>query len=394
MGLENSATFESNFASRNFGGQDTLSYMTSRTLYATMEVEEKMIIGGNTNVALGITPTPTLTDLITGGNLLPSTSYSVICVALTYEGSIVSNLTTGVVGQVTQTNADASTTVYGGGSAGISVAATITTSGSATHTIEATVPVVNGAVAYAWYLGTAAGTERLIQITNINSAALTDISTTSQLASAIVNGAADNSINTTRYDGILYTVFDPTSGSVIYDMDTGTPGQGSALTADGVGGIEEIESVLEDMWNTYRMAPTTIYLGAREMRDIRAKVLGGGGAPLFRFNADADKPSDIVAGSVIGSYLNMYTLGGGQLMKVILHPFLPSGTILFTCDNVQKSYPQSNVGNPLEIECRQDYYQMMWPLKTKKFEYGVYLDSVLKNYFAPAFAVIRNIGTG
>ena len=391
MGLENNSSFEAYFASRGFGGQDTLSYMTLRTLQSTMEAEEKVIIGGNTSIPLGITPTPTLTDVTTSGSLLPSTAYSVICVALTYEGNLSSSLSSGVVGQVVQTNADGSTTTYGGGSAQKSAAATITTSAAANHSINAVVPVVNGAVAYAWFIGTTAGTEKLAAITVINSVTLTALNPSGQLASALP--ASDNSFNIYRYDGILTTVFDPASGAIVTSMPTGTPGQGSALTSDGAGGIVEFDAVLQAMWDTYRMSPTKIYLNSREMKDVKSKILASGGAPLFRFNLDGDKFNSFVGGSVVGQYTNMFTLSGGSLIQLILHPFVPAGTAIFYCDNIQASYPQSNVASPLEIETRQDYYQQMWPLRTKKFEYGVYVDSVLKNYFAPSFAIIRNIGT-
>lgn len=394
LGLDNNATYESEFSSRGFGGEDVLSYMTLRTLQSVMELEEKIIIGGNTSVALGTTPTPTLVDDTTGGSLSPSTAYSVICVALTYEGYLSASLAGGVLGQVTQTNADSSTIVYGGGSAAISTAATITTSAAANHRINAVVTPVNGVVAYAWYLGTTAGTERLTAITEINSVVLSALNPSGQLASAIVNGSSDNSVNAYRYDGMLSHIYESGSGSIIYSMPTGSAGQGTALTSDGANGIVEIDYVLENMWNTYRLSPTKIYMAGREFKDFNNKILASGGAPLFRFNLDGDRANTITAGSVIGSYLNKFTLGGGALLSVNLHPFLPQGTIIFACDNIQKSYPQSNVANPLEMETRQDYYQKMWPERTRKYEYGVYVDSVLKNYFAPAFAVIRNVGTG
>ena len=44
------------------------------------------------------------------------------------------------------------------------------------------------------------------------------------------------------------------------------------------------------------------------------------------------------------------------------------------------------------MRCRRDYYQLEWPLKTRKYEYGVYFDGVLQNYFPPAFGMITNIG--
>ena len=52
------------------------------------------------------------------------------------------------------------------------------------------------------------------------------------------------------------------------------------------------------------------------------------------------------------------------------------------------------VTNILEAHVRQDYYQIEWPLQTRKYEYGVYVDEVFSCYFTPGFAVIRNLNTG
>ena len=32
-----------------------------------------------------------------------------------------------------------------------------------------------------------------------------------------------------------------------------------------------------------------------------------------------------------------------------------------------------------------------WPLRTRKYEYGVYADELLQNYFPPAFGILKNI---
>ena len=40
----------------------------------------------------------------------------------------------------------------------------------------------------------------------------------------------------------------------------------------------------------------------------------------------------------------------------------------------------------MQIRTRQDYYQIEWPLRTRKYEYGVYADEVLQHYFPPSMA--------
>jgi hypothetical protein len=64
--------------------------------------------------------------------------------------------------------------------------------------------------------------------------------------------------------------------------------------------------------------------------------------------------------------------------------------ILFTSQTIP--YPISGVGNVMQVRTRQEYYQIEWPLRTRKYEYGVYADEVLQHYFPPSMGVIANIG--
>jgi hypothetical protein len=176
-------------------------------------------------------------------------------------------------------------------------------------------------------------------------------------------------------------------------LATGTAGVGSTLTADGSAGIVEIEEALRSFWDNYRVSPDMILVNAQELNNINKKVVANGGAPLFRFNLDGkESKTNVAAGSVVGFYLNKYTMGGGQLLEVMLHPNVPPGTMIFW--SRQKPYSISNIGNVVEMHYRRDYYQIEWPLRTRKYEFGVYTDSTFVNYFPPAFGMITNIANG
>ena len=43
---------------------------------------------------------------------------------------------------------------------------------------------------------------------------------------------------------------------------------------------------------------------------------------------------------------------------------------------------------------RREYHQIEWPLRSRKYEYGVYVDEVLQHFFPPALGVISNITAG
>src|SRR5260221_8386451 len=59
IGLESFVNFEAEYAAQGF--DDILDTATTTLLLTTMVAEEQMVLWGNTSVALGTTPTPTLT---------------------------------------------------------------------------------------------------------------------------------------------------------------------------------------------------------------------------------------------------------------------------------------------------------------------------------------------
>ena len=85
-------------------------------------------------------------------------------------------------------------------------------------------------------------------------------------------------------------------------------------------------------------------------------------------------------------------MAGAKSLDIKIHPNMPAGTMLFLTR--QLPYPLANVGNVIQMRTRQDYYQIEWPLRARRYEYGVYADEVLQHYFPPSMSVITNIGNG
>lgn len=377
IGLENFVTFEADYASQNF--DDARARASQSLLNSVMIQEEQVILGGNNSLALGTTPTPTLAASASGGTLATQT-LSVICVALTQIAWRNGSVTGGIPLTATRTNADGTTDTINSGMAQRSTAATVSVTGP-TGSATATVALVNGAVAYAWFWG-AGGSEVLGAITTINSVSITATATGTQTAASIT--AADHSRDTLVYDGVLTQLFTAGSGAVISNLATGTPGTGTVFTSDGAGGITQIEAILASFWDSSRLSPQVMWMSARTLTAINRLVIANGGAPLVRFNVDANGPT-ISAGAVVGSYLNKIT---NELLAVRVHPDTPDGMILFWSNTVP--YPVANVGNILQMKMRQDYYQIEWPRRTRRYEFGVYADGLLQNYFPPAFGILRN----
>jgi hypothetical protein len=386
VGLENFVQFEAELAAEGFDNAKALA--VQMLLQSVMIEEERLLIGGNTSVALGTTATPTLADVTTGGTLLASTTYRVVCVALTFEGYKYNTVAGGLMPVVTKTNTDASTDTFGGGCAQKSATATQATAADAsnTHCISASVAAKAGAVAYAWYWGTVndAGC-KLGAITTINSVLIKADATGTQAVSD-VDLAADHSTNALAFDGLYSQIMKSGSNAYVKDLATGTAGTGTPLTTDGAGGITEVSDAFQSFWDNYRLSPDIMYVSGGVAKQMNKLVIANGGAPLIRYGLDAQGEGKLDAGIVIGSILNTIT---GKKVALVVHPDAAPGSILFYSDGVP--YPLSGVGNILQVRARRDYYQIEWPLRTRKYEFGVYSDQVLQNYFPPAFGLIKNI---
>jgi hypothetical protein len=127
------------------------------------------------------------------------------------------------------------------------------------------------------------------------------------------------------------------------------------------------------------------------MLNIHKKILQGGTNTATRFVFSADQGA-VLGGMMVRSYLNKFSMNGAVEIPIKLHPNMPAGTVLFFSKTLP--YPLSNVPNTVQIRSRSEYYQIEWPLRARRYEYGVYADQVLQNYAPFAFGAITNIGNG
>lgn len=378
IGIEDNVNFEAQYAGQGF--EDIRALAAKVGLQALMLAEEILILGGNGTLALGTTPTPSTTASTTGGTMTATTKV-IVCVALTLEGYLNASVTGGIPTSITRTNADASTDTFGGGSAQKSAGASQATTGT-TGSILATVTAVRGAVAYAWYVGASAGAATLAQITTVNKATLiTDTGAGTQTGTDLPS--ADNSINNLVFDGLIIQAEKSGSGSYYRSLD------GATLTADGAGGIVEIDTALKSFWDNYKLTPDTIWISSDLALTISQKILQGNANGAYRIVVNMEQGM-MVGGVMVATYLNRFSMAGANVVKIRIHPNMPQGLILFTSQSIP--YPVSGVGNVMQIRTRQEYYQIEWPLITRKYEYGVYADEVLQHYFPPSMGVIANIG--
>lgn len=393
LGEEDDITFEAQSAGRDF--EDLLATMGMRLLDQTALKEEAAILLGNASVSLATPSTPSLSASGSGATLPSSSSdtYSVYVVALTAEGYWNSNVsaTGGVATSISITPAGGTDTAFtvNGGSSNISAAGTqAVTLG---QTLFASVAPVNGAVAYAWYVGLTANTTaaKLQAITTINSASFSaPLISTGQAASAITG---NSSVNSGGFNGYLATAFSGT-GAYVNTLATGTAGTGTTLTASGRGSVSEIDALLVDRWNNYQLSVDTLYVNAQEAKTITDKALStGSGSLLNYFQSPKDGEYKLVAGGTIEYYYNPYAVDGGTKIPVKIHPKVPAGTIFAHSNRLPAHYKSNHVPNVAELKVRDEYYQILWPLVSRKRASGVYVSEVLAVYAPFALGIINNI---
>lgn len=393
LGEEDSLTDEARAAAQGFEDEDSLVQL--RLMLKMFVKEEAALLGGNRSLALGTPTTPTISSSSTG-KTLPTATYSVAVVALTQEGYLNSSLDDGVATVLNITGNDGKTFTLNGGSSNKSAAATQAITLGAQ--LNATTPVVNGAVAYAWYVGLA-GSETLQAITTINSAVFS-----APLASArqaLTEITADKSRNASvAFDGILVAAYEAgaASGAYVHALATGTAGTGTTLTSSGAGGIVEIDTMLRTMWDSYRISPTVIYVNSQELANITAKVLNGSSAPLLRYNVEADQAGmveyKLTAAGVVSFYFNPFTADGGVRIPIKIHPNLAAGTIIGWSEKLPPWYVSNQTPQVAEVLTRRDYYTEDWTKTTRAQYYGVYAQEALAVYAPFALGIITNISNG
>ena len=380
LGEEGALTFEAQSAAAGF--EDERARTSIRVLQKAMLKEEIAILGANATLALGTANTPSLSAAGSGATL-PSATYSVIVVGLTLEGYLNSSVANGVATSKTVTGQDGQTFALSGGSGNKSTNATqAVTLG---QTLTATVVAKTGELAWAWYVGTA-GSEILQTITTVPTATFSaPLATGTQAATAVT---ADNSRNaSTAFNGLLTSAF--ASGNAYTKQFNG-----ATLTASGRGSVAEIDAMLKTLWDEYRVSPSVMLVNSQEQQNITNKVLSGTSASLLRQNVGVGADGQISAGNVVSHYYNPFTLNGGAMIPILLHPNVPPGTVLAWADNLPAQYQSNNVPNVAEMHIRRDWYDIEWPLTSRSYQHGIYCEEVLAVYAPFAMGVLSGIGNG
>jgi hypothetical protein len=388
VGQDGSTTFEAEDAADSF--DDARAILMTTLLNDNLIEEEQLSLfanGGNimragssAQTALGTCSTPVLTNNGGGAGTVAAATYNVWCVALTYFGMRWATIAGGLPGQIARTTNDGFSQTINGGNSIVSAASNAITLGGL-GSLAATVPAVRGAFGYAWYVGTSKATAALAALTFVNSMVLTAPAAGTQLAND-AKVASDFSIDSYVYDGLITQVMQSTSGAYVKSLD------GANLTASGAAGITEIDVALKTMYDTYRLGPDFIYVDSGTKRSIDAKIIGGGGAPLFRFNQGADAARGVIGNETVKQYYNIYT---GKMIPIEVHPYFPLGTVFGAAEKLPYATP--NVPVPYRLQARsRDWTEYEWPLVTRTRGRGQYGSFGLISYTPWSNFLLQNVG--
>lgn len=394
VGIDGYVTYEAYYTAQKF--IDVVSLEVSHTLARARVLEERTVLNGFATVQLATPSKPEVATATTGGNIASGQTVTVRCVALTFKAyNKVKPSIQLRVGRTTQlekltatvtyqTGDGISHTVNGGGSDASVASDAVTTGSGSKNSITASVAPVAGAAGYAWFVG-AAGSERLVSVTSLNSVlitALPAVGSTLALASTFsLNKSTDDKV----FDGIIAQIVKPGSGSYLKALDTGVAGVGSKLTSDGANGVKEIEEVLAWYMDNLNMSPDYMIVSNKVYNQIVSLVLGNGGNALVMLPQQNGNISINAGTNGIKFYNSKWT---GKAIEIVRHPEAIEGSILFWKKTIDNSV---GISNTLEISCRKNWYRQDWAMVNRSFQFGTYADEMLKCYFPPALAFLYNI---
>ena len=120
----------------------------------------------------------------------------------------------------------------------------------------------------------------------------------------------------------------------------------------------------------------------------------GSVTPLLRQNVTLGADGQITAGQVIAFYFNPFQMGGPKMIPVVLHPNVQAGTLIAWAEDLPSQYQSNEVPNVVEMHVRKDWQDIEWPLTTRSYQHGIYVEETMAVYAPFAMGVLTGIGNG
>lgn len=347
--LSDQVSFDANYSA--LGYQDLRQLSSTSTLYASMLMEERMLLmsRGTASGLSGALAAPTVTlaqrAAATGEVALAATTYYVYATS------------------------DA-------GSFGESVSSTVqslaVTSG---NVLTVTVNNVAGAIGTKVYMGTTTGAAnakfqgRFTSLTGVINGAgglSTNDSIIYSTASTTTAPTVDSSAYATGYDGIIPQILAGGSvNEVNSQFSTSNPGA-------------EFQTVFGSLYDSVKADPDMILLNGSDRKQLSDAIKNGSTAN-YRLNLDSDDRGGYVGGAVISGLHNEVT---GKLVDLMVHPWLPQGVAPIISKTLP--IPDTEVSDVWAVVNVQDYQGIQWPVTQFSYDFSTYWRGTLVGY-APAW---------
>jgi hypothetical protein len=345
--LSDSVSFDANFS--GLGYQDLRQLSSTSTLYATMLMEERMMLmaRGTASGYSGALSAPTfaLASPVASGSqtALAATTYYV---NVTTDAGISGN---GFGESILGT--EASTAVASGDVLTVTVSTAV--AGSLGYNIY--VGTTTGA-ANLKYQGTLRGTGTFT-IQGATAAGLTGNNAAFNTTGAAASRAsADTSAYATGYDGILPTVLGPNSGfnnSINSTFSTSNPGT-------------EFQTVFGQLYQNVKADPDLVLLNGNDRKQLSDAIKSGSTAN-YRLTIQEPGKDGVTYGSIVTGIQNEVT---GKAVDLMVHPWLNQGVapvLSFTLP-----IPDTEVSDVWANFMVQDYMGIQWPVTQFSYDFSTY----------------------
>lgn len=342
--LSDSVSFDANFS--GLGYQDLRQLSSTSTLYATMLMEERMMLMAR-GTASGYS----------GALSAPSTP-TVAAVSPTGSVTALANATYYVY-----VTADAGISSTGFGE---SVTTTVVSQATSSQALTVTIAPVVGAIAYNVYVGTTTGAANAYYqgrttgtVFTLGGAGTTNTGNQAALKTSgalATRAASDTSAYATGYDGILPTVLGPNSGynnninSVFSNTNPGT----------------EFQTVFANLYNSVKADPDEILMNGSDRKQLSDAIKGSANAN-YRLQISQDEATGVTFGSVVNGIVNETT---GKSLDITVHPWLPQGVAPVLSYTLP--IPDTEVSDVWANYLVQDYMGIQWPVTQFAYEFSTY----------------------
>ena len=324
--LSDSVSFDAQFSGVGF--QDLRQLSSTSVLYATMLMEERMLLMGrgtdsNFSGALAA-PTITATARTAATGETPISSGTKVWVKATSDAGAFGE---SVVSSVASATPDGSTQV-------IDVVISAAVTGALGYKVYAGANATEPADSAKFYNGKSATRTITLQGT---------LATSGDNAGA---HAADTSAYATGYDGILATVLGPNTGynnNINGTFSTSNPGN-------------EFQTVFYNLYNNVKADPDEILLNGSDRKQLSDSIKNGSTAN-YRLNLTQTEAGDYIGGATIGALYNEIT---GKMVNLTVHPWLPQGVAPVLSYTLP--IPDTEVSDVWSVFNVQDYMGIQWPV--------------------------------